>query len=120
MKKSLRILLSATVLFLVLGVGFLLGRMTVRPVTVRTGQLVSPVAEVSRSLPSETEIERLCINTATREELAGLPGIGEILADRIVAYREANGPFRSLSELQRVSGIGEKTLTEIWDLISLE
>ena len=49
----------------------------------------------------------LNLNTATQEELAQLPGIGEELARRIVEYREANGAFESVEELMEVSGIGE-------------
>ena len=54
--------------------------------------------------------EPLDLNRAAAEELAGLPGIGEVLAERIVAYREEHGPFTSVEELLNVSGIGEKKL----------
>jgi competence protein ComEA len=46
------------------------------------------------------------INTAPAAELAELPGIGEVLAQRIVEYREENGPFASIEDIQGVSGIG--------------
>ena len=49
------------------------------------------------------------INTATVEELETLAGVGEVTAQRIVAYREANGPFKTIEEIQEVSGIGAKT-----------
>ncbi|MBQ6117076.1 MAG: helix-hairpin-helix domain-containing protein [Oscillospiraceae bacterium] len=53
------------------------------------------------------------LNTADEEALQRLPGIGPALAERIVADRAANGPFASVEELTRVSGIGEKTVEDI-------
>ncbi len=53
------------------------------------------------------------INTANWAELAQLPGIGEVVARRIVAHREKHGPFRSHEELLKVSGIGPKTFERI-------
>ena len=46
------------------------------------------------------------INRATAGELDALPGIGPVLASRIIDYRKANGPFASVDDLQKVSGIG--------------
>lgn len=53
------------------------------------------------------------VNTATVEQLQLLPGVGPALAERIVAFREANGPFRSAEELEAVKGIGEKALDRL-------
>jgi competence protein ComEA len=58
------------------------------------------------------------VNTATPEELETLPGIGEVLAGAIVAYREEHGPFSSVDQLLDVSGIGEITLEEIRELVT--
>ena len=60
------------------------------------------------------------VNTADVEALTTLRGIGPSRAEAIIAYREANGPFRSLHELMQVRGIGERTLEENMDLIVLE
>jgi competence protein ComEA len=59
------------------------------------------------------------VNTATPEELETLPGIGEVLAGAIVAYREEHGPFTSVDQLLDVSGIGEVTLGEIRELVTI-
>ncbi|HEV3473882.1 MAG TPA: ComEA family DNA-binding protein [Actinomycetota bacterium] len=59
------------------------------------------------------------INTAAPEELETLPGIGEVLAAAIVSYREEHGPFPSVDALIDVSGIGEVTLEEIRELVTV-
>ena len=59
------------------------------------------------------------VDLADAEQLTALPGIGEVLAGRIVAYREENGSFLSTQELQNVEGIGEKRLDAILDLITV-
>lgn len=64
--------------------------------------------------------EMVNINTAPAEKLARLPGIGEALAERIVAYREANGPFSSPEALMQVDGIGEGKLEGIRSEIYLD
>lgn len=59
------------------------------------------------------------VNTATATELEELPGIGEVLAQRIVDHRTANGPFTSVDQLVDVSGIGDAILESIRELVTV-
>lgn len=56
---------------------------------------------------------RVNLNTAGATDLQRLPGIGPALAERIIAYREAHGPFARLPDVTRVSGIGPRTLERL-------
>jgi competence protein ComEA len=58
------------------------------------------------------------LNTATAEQLQTIPGIGPVTAERIIQYREENGPFRSVDDLDAVSGIGPKRLEQLRDLVT--
>jgi competence protein ComEA len=60
------------------------------------------------------------LNTATAQELELLPGIGPALAQRIVDHRESRGAFRSLNDLDRVSGIGPRTIERLRDKVTVE
>ncbi|MBI5669665.1 MAG: helix-hairpin-helix domain-containing protein [Chloroflexi bacterium] len=60
------------------------------------------------------------VNAATAEELGTLPGVGPTLAERIIAYREANGAFANLEALDAVEGIGPALLEKIKDLVVFE
>ena len=57
------------------------------------------------------------LNAATVAELVTLNGIGEATAAKIVADREANGPFATVDDLMRVPGIGEKKLAALRDAV---
>ncbi len=62
---------------------------------------------------------RLNINTASASELESLPGIGQATAAKIVSDRAANGPFKTVEDLKRVSGIGDKKYAALADLICI-
>jgi competence ComEA-like helix-hairpin-helix protein len=85
-----------------------------------------PYAAFGETYPAETMLARLHsqsgvlppvrtvdVNTACRIELETLPGIGQVKATAIVSYRERFGPFGSPDDLQRVSGIGPKTVERL-------
>lgn len=74
------------------------------------------IEEVYKSSNSSTTSGKININTCTKEELMSLPGIGEVLADRIMKYRSEN-KFQTIEDIKNVSGIGEKRFEDIKDLI---
>jgi competence protein ComEA len=69
-----------------------------------------PAAGSSPSAP-------LDLNTATAEQLDGLPGIGPVTAQKILDYRQAHGPFHSVAELEGVPGIGAGRLAQLKGLV---
>ena len=79
-----------------------------------TGKLIKAAAITVLLLLSSLQLafaDEVDINTADSNAIAeALPGIGEVKADAIVAYRDIHGPFTSLKQLAAVKGIGEKTL----------
>ena len=62
---------------------------------------------------------KIHINVASADELQTLPGIGPVLAKRIIEYRETHGPFQKIEDLLDVSGIGEKRLEQIRPYIAV-
>jgi competence protein ComEA len=76
------------------------------------GALTGPIGAGGRSA-------KVNLNQATVAQLDTLPGIGPAIAQRIVDWRTANGPFRSLSDLTKISGIGEKLVSGIRDAVVL-
>ncbi len=73
-----------------------------------------------RELVAERDAFRVSINTADEDLLQQLPGIGPVMAKRIIAHREKNGYFTSLKSLENVHGIGPITANKLKDYINLE
>ncbi|MCR5825073.1 MAG: helix-hairpin-helix domain-containing protein [Oscillospiraceae bacterium] len=83
------------------------------PVAAAGGYTVSverSVPEEQRSVPKAEPVD---VNTAAAEELESLPGIGPVLAQRIVDYRTAHGAFSAVEDLLEVEGIGSAKLEDI-------
>ncbi len=91
-------------------------------------EFVRAVQERARPLPSDTAAAafaspvaaRVNLNTATPAQLTALPGIGPVMAQRIVDYRTRQGRFRSVTELAKVRGIGKKRLAELAPLVIVD
>lgn len=96
-----------------------------RPVTSPGLALVTPVSP-GKTAPSgkkdeaQLRLHPVNLNTATLEELQRLPGVGPKMAERIVAFRQENGRFKSLSDLDNVKGIGEKRMDKLGPLVTLK
>jgi len=92
---------------------------------VQDGQKIAVPRKGAGAVPGTADAEtaagetRVNLNTADMKTLEELPGIGPTLAERIVAYREKHGGFRSVDELKKVSGIGDKKIEEIRDLVEI-
>ncbi|TDC39454.1 ComEA family DNA-binding protein [Micromonospora sp. KC213] len=63
--------------------------------------------------------ERLNLNTATLAQLDALPGVGPVLAQRILTHRDQHGGFRSVGDLRRVDGIGDARYEQLKDLVTV-
>ena len=138
-KQKIPILVLITCIFAAFVFGFFAGRNLNRtPVQIRTISPAPETAFASAEDTAATETETastessdsassenasvsfpININTATSAQLENLPGIGPVIAQRIVDYRNANGPFASTGQLINVSGIGETRLAAIWDYITI-
>lgn len=69
---------------------------------------------------SEKTASPVCLNTADIQELETLPHIGPVLAQRIVEWRESNGPYQSVDDLLQIRGIGAKTVDNIRNFVTVE
>jgi len=81
-------------------------------VTIVGAVLLAAVAAIPMSVAMAEE-KLVNINSASAAQLAELKGIGSAKAEAIVAFRDKSGPFKSVDDLQQVSGIGEKLLAKL-------
>ena len=73
----------------------------------------------TKEVSTQQTAAKVSINKASVEDLASLYGIGEAKAQAIVAYRKANGAFKSIDQLAEVKGIGEAIINKNRDRLSL-
>ena len=122
MKKASLVIITLTLVCCAFAGGFFLGRNT-NPTAIN-------ISTIPTAAPSETQeateaptvsstLFPIDINTANLEDFTALPGIGETIAQRIVAYRDEHGPFETLADLLLVEGIGQKKLENILDYITI-
>lgn len=119
LSKAQWILLALTVVFVTFTLAFFIGRGSVHAV-VATERISEPVVVRETPTPEPEAPQRLDLNTAQPSELEKLPGIGEVLAQRIIDFRERIGGFISTEQLMDVEGIGELKYNDIKDLIYVE
>ncbi|HEX9774670.1 MAG TPA: ComEA family DNA-binding protein [Actinomycetota bacterium] len=82
-------------------------------------QVVIPAKSRGSAPAGADEPGLVNINTASQADLESLPGIGPVLAQRIMDYREQHGGFRSVEDLKNVSGIGDKTFASLEPLVTV-
>ncbi len=125
-KPRLSVFAVVTLLFAAFTLGLFLGK------NLSGGEVILSVPAAMQTLPPETTASTeapgetepaiafpIDINTAEKEALMALPGIGEGFAGRILAYREEHGAFSSVEALLNVEGIGEKRLEAILEFITI-
>ncbi len=77
-------------------------------------------ADVPASIAVAETSKTVNLNTASKDQLMSLPGIGPATAERIMLEREDGGPFRSVDDLRRVRGIGAKRIEQLRPLVTVD
>jgi len=97
---------SVTLVAIVFAAAFILNTPTSVKYNLETGTTVSPEAQVLLE-------KKIDINSSSEGALTAVPGIGKTTAKKIVEFRNKNGRFDSIEELDNVRGVGEKTIEKI-------
>ncbi len=128
LKKAERAVIALTVLCLIFTAGYFAGRSAAVQVisidklaAVPVPVLISPIPTQSPAISSKSPgfSEKININTASSATLEGLPGIGSVLAQSIIDYRNKNGSFKSIEQIMAIDGIGEEKFNAMKDMIAV-
>ena len=113
MKKAALVMLSVTAAFIFLIAGALIGRSSGDNILYIHPEATAPAVDIM------DDTRKMDLNALGLEQLMELPGIGQTLAQRILDYKEENGPFASVDELLNVKGIGESRLEQLREYLTV-
>ena len=125
-KPKLSPIIIFTLMFAAFTFGFMVGRQTCRtaitvnvPLSLLTEPTRAPEEPPAATAAAVRVTFPIDINRANKDMFMELPGIGEVMAERIITYRNKHGSFTSVEELLNVEGMGTKKLDKIWNLIMI-
>lgn len=118
LNKRAKIILAAVIFAAIAAAGCIIERF-------EKDAFIMETAATEDAVPYTSDAEgesdgKININSADETELDKLSGIGEAMAQRIIRYREENGPFETIEEIMKVSGISEKKFEDIKEFICAE
>lgn len=122
LNRAAKICIVCALVFIAFILAYYFTDLNISPAVLYDADLPTATAAPSpivSDIPSQNanKTDLININTATAAELDTLPGIGEVLAQKIIEYRAKNGLFSSISDIKGVSGIGDAKFEAIRSLI---